>query len=649
MILYPEDWMPLADGRRYQGELDETTQLPHGLGIIPIDDNNFYAGEFKQGKRCGRGFIINHEITRLQEKVWVNGSYEEVMATAEFDSCGRVIHTERVGHEVNRMVVHHHWHKLQDGMWEDDAFVSPANLSPLQQSPWKWAETNYTSTDYYDNLPSGYRRTYNNTIRKAGKDGSYSFNGNAFVTVYDEYHLLFCDRYGHVFRLADNEEYHYDVMLDNNTIKERRTFSLHIAEPDYQMLFENNSFDEIIANALGISKNMSIRARIYFLRIFYHRNNIFRLSEESVKAIKNAANYGNIYAQFAYGRYHVVVKPSPQSTAISLQLFTEAHEKGLPDATAALAEAWRYGDFTMVNHEKADQMLSEALQKQSEYAAVLSLKELIFGTVIKDCNAQEALQMAEQQLYGEANHSNHTGVWLYYRALALDMLDKKQKACDFFTHAVNSGVLCAWVELAYANGGIDDNGQIADREAFIETLRDGTRHGDADSRSILALNDVIEFDKLPTDEQKEKPAREISRELEESYRQGSRMAAEYLGDIHYNGSCLQPRDMEKAWEWYSKAAKWDLPSAYEKLYDMVYYHDKDLDLHEHDMLALCGTRLGSRHLLEHTVIIHTQGRLEDYAQEIETYYDPIFDAEPDNSDEESPEPPDDDGRFDAWA
>lgn len=76
--------------------------------------------------------------------------------------------------------------------------------------------------------------------------------------------------------------------------------------------------------------------------------------------------------------------------------------------------------------------------------------------------------------------------------------------------------------------------------------------------------------------------------------------------------------------------------------DMVYYHDKDVDLQFRDMLALKGTRLGSRHLLNQTVIAHTEGRLDDYATKIERYYDPVFD-------DDGNDLPDDDGRFDAWA
>ena len=152
---------------------------------------------------------------------------------------------------------------------------------------------------------------------------------------------------------------------------------LRINEPDYKMLLEKNQFDELIAYTLGASNDMTPKASTCFLRIFYFRNNIFKLSKESIKIIKQAAGYGNIYAQFAYGRYHIVVKPTPKSIALSLQLFTAAHEKGLADATASLAEAWRYGDYQMVNHEKADQMLANAMEMQSEYAVVLRLKELI--------------------------------------------------------------------------------------------------------------------------------------------------------------------------------------------------------------------------------------------------------------------------------
>ena len=99
MNLYPKDWLALPDGRRYQGETLQNSGIPHGLGIVTLgDDHHFYVGEFAYGKRHGRGFLLTHKEWDAVESVWVNGTYEEVMKTAEFDCCGRVIHVDRVGH-----------------------------------------------------------------------------------------------------------------------------------------------------------------------------------------------------------------------------------------------------------------------------------------------------------------------------------------------------------------------------------------------------------------------------------------------------------------------------------------------------------------------------------------------------------------------
>ena len=77
MRLEPEQWTALSDGRRYQGETNEVTNLPDGLGIITCDDlSHFYVGEFRDGKRCGRGFLLLHEQWSAVEPVWVNGTYE---------------------------------------------------------------------------------------------------------------------------------------------------------------------------------------------------------------------------------------------------------------------------------------------------------------------------------------------------------------------------------------------------------------------------------------------------------------------------------------------------------------------------------------------------------------------------------------------
>ena len=158
------------------------------------------------------------------------------------------------------------------------------------------------------------------------------------------------------------------------------------------------------------------------------------------------------------------------------------------------------------------------------------------------------------------------------------------------------------------------------------------------------ISGLTGFDNLEDDEKTEEVAKELLDELKVCANLGSQVAAELVGDIYYNGFCLQPENNEEAWAWYTKAANWDYFSAYEKMYDMVRCHDKDMLFTEHDLLALKGTRLGSRKLLNETVVAHTMGRLEEHAAEIEQYYDPIFD----NEEEEEEKAGDADGKFDAW-
>ena len=76
---------------------------------------------------------------------------------------------------------------------------------------------------------------------------------------------------------------------------------------------------------------------------------------------------------------------------------------------------------------------------------------------------------------------------------------------------------------------------------------------------------------------------------------------------------------------------------------MVHDHYIDLPPEVWHRYVLKGARLGSRKLLNETVILHTYGNLQEFTEEIEKYYAPIFDGETDD------EQPDDDGRFDAYA
>ena len=198
--------VPGNESLRYKGEVDAVTGLPRGMGILAYDDCHFYIGELQQGRRHGRGFMFRKEVTSEVKPVWHRGTYEEVMATAEFDSCGRPIHYENVGKWVNEEVKTAHWYKEQDGYWKDDAYMSDADVSALYRHPWTKRELGYMNTNLYDGKkgsPYGpFYHALSDMLKKNGSFGDYHL-----VTLYDEDHLLLVTHQERVCKIGVGETF----------------------------------------------------------------------------------------------------------------------------------------------------------------------------------------------------------------------------------------------------------------------------------------------------------------------------------------------------------------------------------------------------------------------------------------------------------
>ena len=646
MKLHPDKWALLPDGRRYQGDTDTSTMLPHGLGIIALDDNHFYAGEFVGDKRHGRGFVIERTAEEREEEVWVNGTYEEVMATAHFDNAGRAISYDNVGHYERRKVLHVSWAKTHDGVWENDLPVSDANIKALHQAPWKWAVAECSVSQYCGSVPD-VPSFYEAPIGELSAEGSIELNGKTFVTPYNEHSLLLCSSQGHVFVLAPGDNKQFFNRYSNGNPSEYFSYTLKLEAPDYALLMSQCRFDDLVQTALT---DDSEAAQIYLSRVFYTRCSIFMLSPDTIEQVKQAADKGNACAQFAYGRHLIVTNPNEQSKELSLEYFEKAKQQELPDAIAAISVAWRYGDFGLVDRHKAEQALTQALQQQSEYAAVEQLKNMVFGN---DKQFEKAIEVAGLLIDLNADCETPYTQWHYFKGVALYHMGNIEEAKKCITYASNQGNIDAWLERAVYAGGIGDDGYIIDKKIYFETLSEGAEHHSAECRTLLAWNAALQFDELPPQEQTHELAQEIIDELKECVQYGSKTACELLAEIHLNGWLGQKCDVDQAWRWYAQAAIWHSDTAYEKMHEMANHHQKDVEQDFSDMLALNGARLGSDKLLAATVIAYTHGRLTEYASEIEQYYEPIFDdpnftIDPDSANNSDDDAPDDDGRYDAW-
>ena len=639
MNLHPDKWALLPDGRHYQGDTDTSTMLPHGLGIIVLDDSHFYAGEFVGGKRHGRGFVIERTAEEREEEVWVNGTYEEVMATAHFDNAGRAISYDNVGHYERRKVLHVSWAKTHDGVWENDLPVSDANIKALHQAPWKWAVAECSVSQYCGSVPD-VPSFYEAPIGELSAEGSIELNGKTFVTPYNEHSLLLCSSQGHVFVLAPGDNKQFFNRYSNGNPSEYFSYTLRLEAPSYALLMSQCRFDDLVQTALT---DDSEAAQIYLSRVFYTRCSIFMLSPDTIEQVKQAADKGNAYAQFAYGRHLIVTNPNEQSKDLSLEYFGKAQQQGLPDAIAAISEAWRYGDFGIVDHSKAKQAVNQALQLRSEYAAFSQLKTMVLGD---DDQLEKALIVIDALIELNAQREMPFALWHYFKGVAHCTMGDIEEAEKHLTFACNQGNIDAWLERAVNAGGFDENGDIADNEAYIKALREGAEHHNPECRTLLAWDAVLQFDEHPSQERTPQLAQTIIDELQQCTRYGSKTACELLGDIYLNGWLQLSPDVDLAWRWYAQSAIWHCDTAYEKMYEMVHDHLKDVEQDFSDMLAISGARLGSKRLLAATVIAYTHGRLTEYASEIEQYYEPIFDDPAFTLDTD--DAPDDDGRYDAW-
>lgn len=201
-------WDPVEGTKyHYKGEVD-ATGLPHGMGVLAFDDCHFYIGELKQGKRHGRGFMYIKEQKTEVKPVWHRGTYEEVMRTASFDSCGRPIHYENVGEWVNEKVTTSTWHKEQDGYWDEDVYQKDADVSPLYRHPWNKCELGYSNYSLYDGSAGSVYGPFFKPLSIVKKNGS--FGDYHLVTLYDADHLLVVTHQERVCKLGVGDTFEWD-------------------------------------------------------------------------------------------------------------------------------------------------------------------------------------------------------------------------------------------------------------------------------------------------------------------------------------------------------------------------------------------------------------------------------------------------------
>ena len=213
MKIYNKYWTCEYNGKLYRGNLDKDKGIPDGYGVMayPIISSckrdyygnviisQLYVGHFSNGVREGRGFVLTRkEYTKTLTR---KRTYEEVMETAEFDSCGRVIHCE--GGPISYEVKEEQWVMESDGIWKDDILVKAINRD---WSAWDGYHLEVSKREIAKDGFTFATSPYKGLITDVSPDGELKFVYMEFIiSPLDDCSLLCCNGTGEAIVLKPGE------------------------------------------------------------------------------------------------------------------------------------------------------------------------------------------------------------------------------------------------------------------------------------------------------------------------------------------------------------------------------------------------------------------------------------------------------------
>lgn len=374
-----------------------------------------------------------------------------------------------------------------------------------------------------------------------------------------------------------------------------------------------------------------------FLRRFRNKERVMRLTKEDVELLRRMNDKDDIFAAYGLGRWLYYNAPTNTAMHDAEQLFLST-KKYIPDALAAYALMWRYGETkeNIMDLDESQKLLQAALKRGSELADQQMARKRIFGTFC-EAEPEKVAQEIEQRL---KESDDIDPIWHSLLAYAYEQMDRNDDAIKQY-------------ELSTAKGQMDDYFYMA---AFYKKRGNVALHDSLMDKGILegsglccifgADMDEEDFKHL-SNYQGRRHHEEVEANLRIGLKRGEGWCAYYLWYLTYYKELAFYGDEAKWSAYLKRGVQLGHTNCMMKVAELAENGEWPEEMSPYDIAELW--LRAARYCPDDEEALRGLQRVNDptfllrHKRELERYWQPLIQQLGDEETE------DDDGRFDAWA
>lgn len=282
-----------------------------------------------------------------------------------------------------------------------------------------------------------------------------------------------------------------------------------------------------------------------FLFRFRIKERVFLLTDDEVQELKQAAEQGDAYAQYGYGRWLYYHNNGDASLYEVERLFLQAKDI-VPDALAAYAQMWRFGETqeNTMDVGRSRELMKTALARGSQLADIQLIRAEIFGTFC-EANPHGVSVMIERRAKG---CQIDDPFWFTLLAFAYEEQEQREDAIRSYEQAIKYGDTTAYVFLAML---YNQRGNMA---LYEELMEEGIEKGCALCMIYQADMNDEDFDALSAKEQQLLHAT-VDERLHRGLKLGEGLCAYFLFRLYYYGGLGYKQNTPKAFAYLEQGVR----------------------------------------------------------------------------------------------